>query len=163
TQLLPSYLAWYANQLPDWAQTLSTLAVLGFELLLPFCIFAPRRIRLWGGGALIILQLLFSLTGNHGFINLLLVALGVTLFDDRALLRIVGPGWAARFRFPRSEVKDPPVTNKRRSYKLAAIIAGVTLLLSASVIETCVTLSGVHTPRFLRSWGAQITSWGMGG
>ena len=36
TQPLPTPLAWYAHQLPDWFQQLSVLSMFGIELLLEF-------------------------------------------------------------------------------------------------------------------------------
>src|SRR5262245_18702019 len=45
TQPLPTSIAWYAHQLPLFAQKISVLGVFFVELIVPFFFFAPRRLR----------------------------------------------------------------------------------------------------------------------
>ena len=45
TQPLPHWLGWYAHQLPGWVLKPATLLMFVVELLVPFLIFAPRRLR----------------------------------------------------------------------------------------------------------------------
>ena len=85
TQPLPTWIGWYAHQLPAWAQTASAVVMFGIELLVPFLIFAPRRLRQWACLALVFLQALIFLTGNYCFFNLLTIALCLLLLDDAAL------------------------------------------------------------------------------
>lgn len=89
TQPLPSPLAWYLHQLPLTFHQLSTAWVLVVELLAPFLIFAPRRIRFVAAGFLIALQLFILLTGNYTFFNLLTIVLCIVLFDDAVLQRVL--------------------------------------------------------------------------
>ncbi len=89
TQPLPTPLAWYMVQLPGWFQRLSVGVVFFVELVVPFLIFAPRRARLFGAGAMIILQILILLTGNYAFFNLLTISLCLFLLDDALLERIL--------------------------------------------------------------------------
>src|SRR4029079_18842775 len=69
TQPLPTVLAWYADKLPPWFQHASTAMALVTELAIPFLIFMPRRIRMFGAWSLIALQVLIFLTGNYTFFN----------------------------------------------------------------------------------------------
>jgi predicted DCC family thiol-disulfide oxidoreductase YuxK len=69
TQPLPTWLGWYAHQLPAWFQKISCAAMFGVELGAPFLIFAPRRLRFAGGGLLAGLQVLILLTGNYTFVS----------------------------------------------------------------------------------------------
>ena len=85
TQPLPTWIGWYAFQLPAWFQKASAVVMFGIELVIPFLIFAPRRLRQFACGALVLLQLLIMLTGNYGFFNLLTVVLCLLLLDDTAL------------------------------------------------------------------------------
>jgi hypothetical protein len=91
TQPLPTWIAWYAHQLPAGFQKASTLIMFGIELVVPFLIFAPRRLRRFACGALVLLQVLIMLTGNYCFFNLLTIALCLLLLDDAALRRFL-PG-----------------------------------------------------------------------
>jgi predicted DCC family thiol-disulfide oxidoreductase YuxK len=84
TQPLPTPLAWYANQLPVWFQKLSVIGVFVIELFVPFLIFAPRRLRHWGGATMIAFQILIALSGNYAFFNLLAITLCLLLWDDAA-------------------------------------------------------------------------------
>jgi predicted DCC family thiol-disulfide oxidoreductase YuxK len=85
TQPLPTWIGWYAHQLPVWAQKASAVTMFGIELLVPFLIFAPRRLRHWACLVLVGFQGLIFLTGNYCFFNLLTVALCLLLLDDTAL------------------------------------------------------------------------------
>jgi lipase maturation factor 1 len=89
TQPLPTPVAWYAAQLPDWFQHISVVGVFIIELILPFFIFAPRRWRHFAAFAFISFQLLISITGNYAFFNLLTIALCIMLLDDALLERIL--------------------------------------------------------------------------
>jgi lipase maturation factor 1 len=91
TQPLPNRISWYMAQLPLSFQKLSTAIVLGVELVIPFLIFAPRRIRIFAAWCLLGLQVLIFLTGNYTFFNLLAVALCLFLWDDRTFERWLKP------------------------------------------------------------------------
>ena len=82
TQCLPPWTAWYAHHLPASFQRWSALGMFAIEGLAPFLIVAPRRIRMAGGVAMALLQVIILLTGNYCFFNLLALALIVLLFDD---------------------------------------------------------------------------------
>src|SRR5207247_10004491 len=67
TQPLPTWIGWYAHQLPVWWHKSSVALMYGIELALPFFIFMPRRLRLIACWAFIFLQLTIAATGNYGF------------------------------------------------------------------------------------------------
>jgi hypothetical protein len=92
TQPIPNPVAWYAQQLPEWFQTFSTAAVLVIELLIPFFIFLPRRLRILAAGLLIGLQGLILVTGNFAFFNWLSIALCLMLLDDGVFPPRTTPG-----------------------------------------------------------------------
>ena len=93
TQPLPTWIGWYAHQLPLWFQKFSCGFLFVVELGVPFLIFAPRRLRFFACGALILLMTLIALTGNYCFFNLLTVTLCVLLLDDVALRRFAPTRW----------------------------------------------------------------------
>ncbi len=92
TQPLPPITAWFMSQLPDWFQKLSCLYLFGVELLAPFLVFGPRKLRPAAFLLLASLQLFILLTGNYCFFNYL--ALGLCLF---VLEDAVWPGWFKRW------------------------------------------------------------------
>jgi predicted DCC family thiol-disulfide oxidoreductase YuxK len=87
TQPLPTPLAWYFYQLPGWFQRMSVIFVFFVELVVPLLVLAPRRIRLFAGLAITVLQLLIFVTGNYAFFNLLTISLCLFVLDDAALRR----------------------------------------------------------------------------
>jgi len=88
TQPLPTWIGWWAHQLPEWFQKFSTFSMFAVELGASLLIFAPRRLRHLGAMAMIGLQLLIAATGNYTFFNLLTIALCLLLFDDAVLGRL---------------------------------------------------------------------------
>jgi lipase maturation factor 1 len=90
TQPLPTVLGWWAHQAPEWLQKSSTAFTLFAELVVPFLIWMPRRLRLLGAALLIGLQVMIGLTGNYAFFNLLTIVLCLLLIDDAAWRRIAG-------------------------------------------------------------------------
>lgn len=82
TQPLPTPLAWYMQQLPDWFQKASVGFLFVVELLVPFLFFAPRRIRHVAAWLTIALQVLILLTGNYTFFNFLTIGLCMWLFIE---------------------------------------------------------------------------------
>lgn len=82
TQPLPTWIGWYVHQLPEWFQKISVIGMFAVELVVPFLIFAPRRLRTAGCIGLVGLQVLIILTGNYCFFNLLTIALCLLLIDD---------------------------------------------------------------------------------
>src|SRR6185295_12235359 len=79
---LPTWIGWYAHQLPMAWQRASTLVMFGIELVVPWLILAPRRLRLVACGCCMVLQLLIAIPGNYGFFNLLTLILCLLLCDD---------------------------------------------------------------------------------
>jgi predicted DCC family thiol-disulfide oxidoreductase YuxK len=98
TQPLPTPLGWYAHQLPEWFQQLSVLTMFGIELLLPWLIFMPRRLRFVAAWGFVILQTAISLTGNYHFLNLLTIVLCLFLLDDRSLTGLMPSSLVDRAR-----------------------------------------------------------------
>ena len=123
TQPLPTWIGWYAHQLPVWFQKFSCGVMFVIELGTPFLIFAPRRLRFVACGAIVTFMVLIAATGNYCFFNLLAIALCVLLLDDAVLERFAPARWrevptnATAWRWP-CWITTP----------LAAIVLGVTTM-----------------------------------
>ena len=92
TQPLPTPLAWYAAQLPPGVLRFATGSMFVIELLLPFLIFAPRRLRFCAAAGIGLLQSCILVTGNYNWFNLQTLLLCLVLLDDLALRRTL-PRW----------------------------------------------------------------------
>ena len=130
TQPLPTVLGWSAHQAPEWLQKFSTGFTLFAELLAPFLIWAPRRVRLLGAALLIGLQVMIGLTGNYAFFNLLTIVLCLLLIDDAVWRRIGG------FFKPRATTQSSlPLLRRARVQGIVALaVLVVTLPLNAMLI-----------------------------
>ncbi len=134
TQPLPSPLAWYAHQLPEIILMVAVAITLIVEIVLPFLIFAPRRIRFIAAGCFILLQIAIILTGNYNFFNLLPLALCLLLFDDAALKTLM-PGRVAAYFSNNNVIKESRV-------KFMALILLAVVLVYSSVDNLNYYLSG---------------------
>jgi lipase maturation factor 1 len=85
TQPLPTWIGWYAHQLPAGVQAACAFLLLFIELAVPVMIFAGRRARLTAAGLFVLVQVLIMLTGNYTFFNWLTILLCVPLLDDNVL------------------------------------------------------------------------------
>ena len=96
TQPLPNPVAWYVHHFQPWLLDSLTGWTLLIELVAPFLLFMPRRIRQAGAKFLIALQVCIALTGNYAYFNLLTLALLIWAFDDQSF-----EGLAARLKWLR--------------------------------------------------------------
>ena len=137
TQPLPTWIGWYAHQLPVWFQKASTALMFGIELAVPFLIFAPRRPRFLGCLALIALQIFIFLTGNYCFFNLLTIALCFTLLDDAVLMRFLPKKIMCASFPPLPSTLHARLTWLRRiaSLALACVFLGTSLLQFSSMFR----------------------------
>jgi hypothetical protein len=84
TQPLPNPIAYYLYRAPGKLLDSLTAITFAIELLCPFLLFCPKRIRHWGAILLMLLQVAIILTGNYAFFNLLTLALCLWAWDDTA-------------------------------------------------------------------------------
>jgi predicted DCC family thiol-disulfide oxidoreductase YuxK len=87
SQPLPTAFGWWADKSPEWFKHFSVAFCLVVEIIVPFFIWAPRRLRLIAAALLIFLQLAIAITGNYCFFNLLTIALCLLLIDDASIGR----------------------------------------------------------------------------
>jgi len=110
TQPIPVWTSWWAAQMPAWFQRLSLVGVFVIELVLPFFIFGPRRMRMLAFWGFAFLMALIMATGHYGFFNLLTLALCLSLVDDASwpasVQRLLGRG--PRRDVPRLQKKILP-------------------------------------------------------
>jgi predicted DCC family thiol-disulfide oxidoreductase YuxK len=140
TQPLPTPLAWHAAQLPPAALRFATGAVFFIELVLPFLIFTPRRLRFCAAVGILLLELCILLTGDYNWFNIQTMWLCLLLFDDAALRRLL----------PARLIQLLPVAKHERQPRTAAAVAvgALTLLIVfCSLVEMDMRFGG-YPPAF---------------
>ncbi|KAK2582003.1 hypothetical protein KPH14_002436 [Odynerus spinipes] len=83
SQCIPTALAWYAHQLPNWFLQLTTVVTNVIEIVIPFLFFFPNRLlRITAFYLQVFLQICIIATGNYNFYNFLIICLCISLLDD---------------------------------------------------------------------------------
>ncbi|MBW2413368.1 MAG: lipase maturation factor family protein [Deltaproteobacteria bacterium] len=144
TAPLPTLLAWYAHQLPEWWHHLESRATLVLELAVPFGVFGGRRLRLAAFFALTGFQLLNLATANYGFFVYLVLSLHLFLLDDRDLRWL--PEWLRR---PRAPAAPRRVPRRWEPARRAAAIALCVFFAVASSVQALRTFTDLPRLREL--------------
>lgn len=117
TAPLPTWVGWYAHQLPTWAQRATSALTLGVELGVPWLMWGPRRLRLLVFAAMATFQVGVLATANYGFFNSLALALCLWVLDDAHL------AW-----LPGSPMPAAPPAPARRGATVALALATAVLV-----------------------------------
>jgi lipase maturation factor 1 len=92
---LPTWLGWYAHQLPHGFHAATALLTLAVELGVVWLVFLPRPFRVAVALLVTPLQIGIIATANYAFLNYLVLFLGVLLLDDACWRRCRLPPVAA--------------------------------------------------------------------
>jgi len=133
SQPLPTVFGWWADKSPEWFKHFSVAFCLVVESIVPFFIWAPRRLRLIAAGLMIFLQLVIALTGNYCFFNLLTIALCLLLIDDAVVASLCRGALLRRIRSTATQRRA--YNNELSGYAAIAVII-VTLPINAWLIFT---------------------------
>jgi hypothetical protein len=85
---LPTWLGWYVQQFPHWYHAGTVLITFAVELVIVWAVFMPRPFRLACFAVVTALQIGIITTANYGFLNYLVLVLGVLLLDDDVFARL---------------------------------------------------------------------------
>jgi hypothetical protein len=85
TAPLPTWIGWWAHQMPLWAHRATSALTLVVELVVPFGIWGPRLVRRLAVVVMVALQIGVILTANYGFFNYLTLVLCLWALDDQDL------------------------------------------------------------------------------
>jgi len=155
TQPIPTWTAWYAHQLPHLWQAMSTAIMFIIELVAPWFIFAPRRLRLAAGVALAVLQILIAATGNYAFFNLLTLTLCLPLVDDAV--------WPARLRGRLGAPADPePAASVAAAAAMAAAwparVRRIAVAMAVTLLVALPTAAMTARWRLALPWPSIVTN-----
>jgi len=154
TQPIPNPISWYFHQLPTPILKFGVLWNHFMELLVPFFVFGPRRLRIIGGLLLISFQAFLIISGNLSWLNWLTLAICIPCFDDRALRWLIPSRW--RKRLPAPEQTQQASTPRR---VVIACLAVLLLALSVNPIRNMLSSRQVMNTSFdqfqlLNTYGA---------
>ena len=116
---LPTWIGWYAHQLPHWFHAATAFGTLALELVVVWMLFLPRPWRLLLFFIVTPWQIGIILTANYTFLNYLVLVLGFLLLDDLFLARLLPRRW--RESFVHQSGTAPP-TNETRTGNLRDLL-----------------------------------------
>jgi lipase maturation factor 1 len=90
---LPTWIGWYAHQLPRGFHQGTAFVTVFAELVIVCMLFLPRIFRMVCFFLVTFLQIGIALTANYAFLNWLVLALGIFLLDDVFLIRALPRSW----------------------------------------------------------------------
>ncbi len=125
TAPIPTWVGWYAHQMPLWAHQACALFTFVVELGVPLFMWGPRRFRAAVFLLMMAMQVSVILTANYGFFNCLTIVVCLFVLDDEHLR------WMAR-RFGIALAPPCPRPASPGRTLLLAIVAAV--LVTVSVI-----------------------------
>jgi hypothetical protein len=86
---LPTWIGWYAHQLPHSFHASTVVLTLAIELVIVFALFLPRRFKIICFCIVTPFEAGIILTANYTFLNYLVLSLGILLVDDKFLESIL--------------------------------------------------------------------------
>jgi Lipase maturation factor len=127
TQPNPNPLSLYLHHMPRWFHQAGVLFNHLVEIVAPFGVFGPRRVRHLAGSAIVVFQLMLIVSGNLAFLNWLTIVVALACFDDGLLQRLIPARFRGRFLVVPSA--PPPESRARRvvTWSLCVAIAILSL------------------------------------
>lgn len=132
TQPIPVWVSWWLAQLPSWFHWLSLALVFVIELVLPFFILGPRRLRMIAFWGFTLLMLLIMASGHYGFFNLLTLALAISLIDDAS--------WPDAFRNFFRPAPPPSTNNRMETIHRRLLPWAATILFAVTALQLLLVL-----------------------
>jgi len=124
TQPNPSPLSFYFHAMPMWFHKAGGLFNHVVELVVPFGVFGPRRIRHVAGALIVVFQTILILSGNLSFLNWLTIVVALAAFDDTFLGRFVPAAWRDAARAAAASA----VQSSRRRTTVILLVVVIALL-----------------------------------
>ncbi len=134
TQPNPSPLSWYFHHLPRGVHQAGVLFNHLVELVAPFGLFGPRRVRLVCCTLTIIFQIVLIVSGNLSFLNWLTIVIALAALDDAALERLVPRRWREKIGKRLSALREQAPKPTRARLALVWGYAVVVMILSLDPI-----------------------------
>jgi hypothetical protein len=134
TQPNPGPLSLYFHALPLAAHRAGAVFNHLVELVVPFGVFGPRRVRTAAGALAIAFQTILILSGNLSFLNWLTIVPALACFDDRTYARVL-PGFMLRHLRTADGNPEHAEENKARLYTVRGFFALILVLSIAPTVN----------------------------
>jgi hypothetical protein len=156
TQPNPSPLSYFFHQAPGWFHQGGVLFNHFVELIAPWGVFGPRRVRHVAGAFLVAFQVILILSGNLSFLNWLTIVVCLSCFDDTLLKRLVPARFAARLAQLEVVAAVQPTKLRRRVILgLVAVVCVLSLNPIVNMLSTRQAMNASFEPfHLVNTYGA---------
>jgi hypothetical protein len=127
TQPNPGPLSSLFHFAPAWTRTAGVLLNHLAELIAPFGVFGPRRVRLVAGIVIVTFQSILILSGNLSFLNWLTLLIALACFDDGVFLRLMPRAQRSRLLSLKRAAAEPSRARRMTVLGLALVIGALSL------------------------------------
>jgi hypothetical protein len=127
TQPVPGPLSWYFHHLPPLVHRLGVAMNHLAELVAPWLLLGPRRLRHAAAGLMALFQGILILSGNLSFLNWLTLVAVLACFDDALLARVLPARLVAAAARARAAARPPSRAAGATWLGLLALVAVLSL------------------------------------
>ncbi len=131
TQPLPNPLSPWLYHLPHAWHRVESAGSLFVEVIIPFLVFGPRRLRILAGALMIFFQGILILSGNLSWLNYATIAICFACFDDGVWRRVLPRPvfrWLAGRKTTDSAPPETAATGRVRVWIVRALLAVMAVL-----------------------------------
>lgn len=155
TQPNPGPLSALFHFAPAWTRTAGVLFNHLAELIAPFGVFGPRRVRLVAGIVIVTFQSILILSGNLSFLNWLTLLIALACFDDGVFARLVPARYRSRLLSLRRDMAEPSRARRMTLLGLAIGIGALSLNPLVNLLSSRQRMNASFDPfRLVNTYGA---------
>jgi len=144
TQPIPNPISPWLHFMPNWFHKIGVLWNHFIELIVPFFVFWPRKLRIISGILMFTFQAFLIISGNLSFLNWVTIIPGLALFDDRFLRKILPKKLVERASKAKLEAREP----SRLKKSVVIIIFIFLLYMSIPIIQNLTSKGQIMNTSF---------------
>jgi hypothetical protein len=155
TQPNPGPLSYYFHFMPAWTHTAGVAFNHFAEVVAPFGVFGPRRVRLAAGAVIVSFQTILILSGNLSFLNWLTILIALSCFDDGVIERLVPAVWRRRLHGLRQSLDQPSRARRAANWTIGVLVGVLSMGPVVNLLSERQHMNDSFNPfEFVNTYGA---------
>jgi hypothetical protein len=155
TQPNPGPLSYVFHFMPAWTHTAGVAFNHFAELVAPFGVFGPRRVRIAAGAVIVAFQSILILSGNLSFLNWLTILIALSCFDDGVYERMAPAPLRLRLSALREALCPPSRARQRVNVGIGVLVALLSIGPVVNLLSSRQRMNSSFNPfLFVNTYGA---------
>jgi lipase maturation factor len=155
TQPNPGPLSHLFHVMPRWTHTAGVLFNHVAEVVAPFGVFGPRKLRIAAGGVIVAFQTVLILSGNLSFLNWLSILVALACFDDGVFGRLLPVRMRRRVVAIASELRPPSRARRAANWSIGILVGALSLGPITNLLSERQRMNDSFNPfEFVNTYGA---------